>query len=1424
MFCFEVGNYKKYIDELTAIFDASNEIIYLCNNFDITRIHNLFINIIETYNYYEDGKNKISDTVHLSEEISESLEYQKMKEYIDNNFKKIQDKWKDCLLSKLDSLKTNLNNINLSDDKDDELIKDNFKSQYKTIRINLEDIERELDKIKTITEDSINSIKGDDIQFDIYPITKNSMIFKSYFYSWSKKIFKNLQIINSDESEVDDVELEKNKENFFKLYKNLIKKFNKDTITTQESEIKVIIVALKEQKEEFKKIYDSFIKTGGDGKGVDEGDVDGEDGNGEGKEGKGNKGDGSKDGEDEGEGDEGGKGKGKGDKGDVRKKIEDEGEGSGKVKILEERAESLKKEAERLNKEADRLKEVASAAKLKEGADEEQQLKNAEEALVAAKAAHDAASKARDAKKKADDAVLAAAAAAEEEAKKKAEEAEDAKKKAEEAKKKEDEAKKKEDEEAEDAKKKAEEAAAEAAEEKKKKEEAEEKKKKEEGALAAAGVPGAAPVAPGAAPVDEKVFNFEYNNNSCYVNSALQMLIDNDDLCDKIIKAAEEKNFNDTFDGVKNSNEYLLYLLNKIIKYHRESRHFIGEAKKPSYNEYILPLREYLNLVNENQFNISGFGDPSDLFEFILDKLDILNINKEYDTTKLITLQNDDEESFDKIIYYQEPAITTNKENLIFKIGRSRNKRIQNTEEYLRDENNVPISEIVKKSITMSPKLILGEDTKKSTYILKGFIHFIPPGHYIYYKSLNNTKNEWVILDDFDTHTAPNNDKENKVISAPLGINGNKILQTAIDTTGSTLFYYKKDVNALSAPPARVDALSPDEKDVGATNDASLAKQPQPAADTPVSIIKTGDEPKFVFEDLGKKNYSQNNTDIKKYKKDLLKEYIETDGKGKHFILLVGKPGAWKSYFVKNKLKETIGLERSNFINLNPDDLRYYNTDFINEISGYLKDSSNNGVHYTVNGIDILCYPNKNGDIVANMNATLNTINHIRNSMQKNILPYFLNENKNIIYDSACDNHHYCGSLLLMFLNKGYKVSMICIDTDDETAFKRAKERQEKDGRFMTDEYLRNTYLNFKDIEIVKNSIITESTIVENKFYKIIVDSSQKAANATEPSLKYTFDTRARTPIYEQDAANATQYYKQAKFVSSLNAGHESLYVGGRSTINGAFNEFFSNKPNTDDNILLKEYVMMHISCYMNKYNVKKDDKLRIDDNLNDTLITVMDEVEKKYTKPTPDAKNQYTEIYKFEKFEELFPNNKFIKEMYLYISEERLDKFKFSRTHIYPGDVFIDILKKPPYGVNNNPHPAMNIAVNKAMIYCTGPENLSESLPTKHTPEDFLEAIKIVSKNIANAICNYNQLKNIEKIDYARICLISGGSFKGKNVSSEDVAKNIIEGITEVNRARGVKDIEYNFADFSGYFQTAFDNLKKTNSTLASAELTIPT
>jgi hypothetical protein len=1135
---FGVGNYKKYIDELTAIFDASNEIIYLCNNFDITRIHNLFINIIETYNYYEDGKNKISDTDLLSEEISESPEYQKMKEYIDNNFKKIQDKWVCFLLIKLDSLKTILNNIDPTDDNDDELIKDNFKSQYKTIRINLEDIERELGKIKTITEFEIKAIKEDDIQFDIYPITKNSMIFKSNFYGWSKMIFKNLQIINSDESEVIDEELEKNKKNFFKLYKNLIEKFNKNTIEAKEREMKDIIEALKEQEEEFKKIYEGFIKTGGDRKGVDEGDVDGEDGNGEGGNGEGDN-----------------EVKGKGNKGDGSKDREDEGEGSGEVKRLEETADRLKKEAAEAKKEADRLKEKSDAANLnlKEGADEEEQLKNAEEALVAATAARDAASKARDAKKKADDAAKAAATAAEEEAKKKEKEAEDAKKKAEEAaaeaKKKKDEAKKKEDdaaaeeeakkkaEEAEDAKKKAEEAAAEA---KKKKDEV---KKKEVDAAA-----GASPVvAPVAAPVDEKVFNFEYNNNSCYVNSVLQMLIDNDELCDIIIGLANKKLGDKFKDKDKESDEYLLYLLNNIILYHRKNRHSIGEPKKPSYNEYILPLREYL-IKKDTSYNFNNFGDCGIIFNYILQKLQIEN--NYYLITKSLD-RNNEATSLETLI--DGNVSIGNNINIIINIIRSQTDKDENNKVLLTPGNNV-IYKSSKKPIILPHSLSLSN----TQYNLKSFIHHIDGQHFTYYKFLNNTKGEWVLLDDFDTHAAPNNNKDN-VIGDPLGNNGTIIKEEALPTDGSVLIYYKKDVNALNAPPARVEELSVEEQNIEKAIAASLAQE-QPVAG-PVEVA---------------------NTTVTRFK--------------------------YKYSFEKQSQSFT----------------PIYNTEG---------------------------------------------------------KPYYLEPSK----------------------------------------------------------------------------------IVENK-----------------------------------------ETAKQAEFMASLNAGDSNLYVGGE-TINGQFNKTLGNS----QSVLPVFSVEMHLLCYMQCFGVIKDTEKTVNqgnikfylDKVNLNYDLDLNKISTDTTKQNYPGKLHHFDISELQEPEKTkFENNKFFSDIYLYISETRLKKFKYD-TSLYPGDVFIEILKKRPY----------NIDANAVMIYCVGPDYRVNKQNVNE--EDFTDAVEQIGKNIATAIFKYNSISNTQNIDYARICLISGGQFRD-NVGQPTVAKALIEGIHNVNKNNNndnkFKNIVYNFAFDNDAFQKAFDELKK--------------
>ena len=254
--------------------------------------------------------------------------------------------------------------------------------------------------------------------------------------------------------------------------------------------------------------------------------------------------------------------------------------------------------------------------------------------------------------------------------------------------------------------------------------------------------------------------------------------------------------------------------------------------------------------------------------------------------------------------------------------------------------------------------------------------------------------------------------------------------------------------------------------------------------DTTQNDIK---EPKFIFIDGGIKTYYKNNTDVASYINDLQSSYVEPTidkPQEKHFILLVGKPGAGKSYFIKNKLQDNIGLSEDNFINLNPDDLRYYNTDFVNEISGKLFNSKNKGKDYTINGkITLTLYPDTDGNISANMKATVNTLQFIRDSMQQIVLPNFLESNKNIIYDSACNDTTFCGNLLQNAKKKNYKLIIVCVDAQNDIALARVKARQEKDGRY-ADQFLESIITKFNIEE--KQTYIINNSGIHPKNIKII--------------------------------------------------------------------------------------------------------------------------------------------------------------------------------------------------------------------------------------------------------------------------------------------------------------------------------------------------
>jgi hypothetical protein len=285
-------------------------------------------------------------------------------------------------------------------------------------------------------------------------------------------------------------------------------------------------------------------------------------------------------------------------------------------------------------------------------------------------------------------------------------------------------------------------------------------------------------------------------------------------------------------------------------------------------------------------------------------------------------------------------------------------------------------------------------------------------------------------------------------------------------------------------------------------------------------------------------------------------------------------------------------------------------------------------------------------------------------------------------------------------------------------------------------------------------------------------------------AFAYTFEEKKGyfTPVYEKSGYTYLNVEdKQATFMASLNAGDEQLYVGG-----GAINKSFNIALTTDNNdtALIDVSTAMHLLCYMDCYNLQEDEGIIPDKN---SRINYLKKVNAKYSNA-----NKAGTLHHFDEFKSggKFANNDYFKDMYLYISESRLENFV--NNNLYPGDVFIDILKTSPY----------NNEANKAMIYCVGPRGES-------TADDFKNAVYIVGKNIANAIYHYNNKKDTENIDYVRICLISGGGFKHKDVSRIEVAESLIKGINDVNVNRQVKNIVYNFAFDNDAFKQAFDNLQ---------------
>jgi hypothetical protein len=218
--------YNIYRKDLTNISYKFNELIYLCNNFDIKRINLLLINIIENYEFYTDeGYSDMLDANELSENIITSTEYVNMEYYINKNFENIYKKYKDYIKELKNSIYKYIDDI----DTFNIFIIDNFKNEYKELISNLEEFKI---NSKELFDFSNNKDTKDSIKINVQLITNKIFFYEIRYRIFKNLLSKNLHVINKVDSNVtnsDEVDFKNNIYNiYFNVYNNCINSLIKE--------------------------------------------------------------------------------------------------------------------------------------------------------------------------------------------------------------------------------------------------------------------------------------------------------------------------------------------------------------------------------------------------------------------------------------------------------------------------------------------------------------------------------------------------------------------------------------------------------------------------------------------------------------------------------------------------------------------------------------------------------------------------------------------------------------------------------------------------------------------------------------------------------------------------------------------------------------------------------------------------------------------------------------------------------------------------------------------------------------------------------------------------------------------------------------------------------------------------------------------
>jgi hypothetical protein len=228
-----------------------DEIIYFCEMVDIDKIDQFLIDFIETCDFYkenEDGDDNTDGDYGYSDlnnektidGLIEKTRYTDMTTYINDNSNKIKD-----LCKKLQEYNGKIKNY-LTNEEDN--IKKDLKSQTPNIIEQIEKIIRLLE-IRT-NVNKIAPLPFEKLKFNNVALINKNNIICAISYSFFKKIYKKLHVLNNEDNGLNNEFFEVFKYEFYLIYTKLHTKF-KDILSTNAPDISSVIKDITEIKQDF---------------------------------------------------------------------------------------------------------------------------------------------------------------------------------------------------------------------------------------------------------------------------------------------------------------------------------------------------------------------------------------------------------------------------------------------------------------------------------------------------------------------------------------------------------------------------------------------------------------------------------------------------------------------------------------------------------------------------------------------------------------------------------------------------------------------------------------------------------------------------------------------------------------------------------------------------------------------------------------------------------------------------------------------------------------------------------------------------------------------------------------------------------------------------------------------------------------------